>query len=228
MKRQIYFLCATIAIAAPASGQTKYVVYFKGKASGTAVLHRKVNADKTLLTDFQVLLSDKGSTVKQVVRELRAKDGSVKAYATKTVGTKPDFMTADEIEITKKGVTAKQILDRKPWHGVGAKQFQGLSHFSPAPGPTKAASASWFYETKPKPGAHETFFAFNLSSEWHAVTVTYVGDQSVTIDGKPMRAHKVTLTSKRETATRYFGDGRLLKMTQGDFVYEAVLKSTKK
>ena len=81
---------------------------------------------------------------------------------------------------------------------VQAKAPNG-SKSSTIPAPKGAnlhnASEFWFLRDRPSKGAKVTYYGFDLNRmQWKRETDTYVGEETISVGGRKVRAHKITTT----------------------------------
>ena len=68
-------------------------------------------------------------------------------------------------------------------------------------------SEFWFLRDKPKAGAKEESYIFNVDSlEWELTTTTYIGPKTVTLAGHKFAAHELTMESNTRTTHEYLDE----------------------
>ncbi len=109
-------------------------------------------------------------------------------------GTAAEDITA---EYNNKGVTYRDKAKGGTTKFVAAQK----------PGSMVNPSESWFITTTPKKGAKATYSSFSFKDgKWKPATKTYLGDETITLGGKTVKAHKLHEKNTEEESDVYVDD----------------------
>ncbi len=182
MKR-IWVAVGLAVLSVVAFSQAKLNITRGGKQIGTANATHRLNPDGSKLVQLSLELTNGQAKVK--IRQestYSAKGEPVRSYQEMT-GENP--RRSRRVIVTYDSDGANVVIDED-----GKRETKKVVLSKTAPREQK--NEFWFLRDKPKTGAAEESYRFNLDSlEWQLVRTTYVGPKTLTIGGKSIKCHEI-------------------------------------
>lgn len=187
----------SVLVSTVASAQVKMSVEMSGHPVGTASITQAVKADGSKLVELRMDLSSGGQKL-----TLRSQN----TYDRTGLPTRK-FLES----IIPGGKMQKQIIAGFDSAGANIVILDGGQRSTKkvalaASAPRANVSEFWLVRDKPKVGDKVDSYVFNMDSmAWDLQTVTYKGQKTIQIGGKPVKVHEIETTGPRK-ATAYLDD----------------------
>lgn len=203
----LFALCAFSVAQAQAPNALKFGIQLQGVNAGTAEMTIADLPDKSRQVVMTMDLSGPVANARIRQETIYDADGMATRKITETVVNKSErILYTAELNKKEARLTIKQ----------GRKTETKVIPVSPD-APLKNPSTYWFDRTTPKVGDKVVYYAFEINEQaWRLQTVTFKGSETKTINGKPIKIHRLTV-ERGATGTVLTDDkGFPLKMDFGD------------
>jgi hypothetical protein len=184
MMKRLFLIGALTLAAGLLQAQVRLYVTLGGKRVGQAVASQKILPDGSKLVQLSMNLAGPGgSTVTLRQESTYSPKGAPIRKFHESLKSSPRERRQVTVTFGKGGA---QVVEE-----VGGKR--NLTNVPlVASAPIEANSEFWFIRDKPKPGATDKYYHFNVSKmEWELLTTTYGGVKTILIGGKKVKAHEV-------------------------------------
>lgn len=173
-----------VLASAFAAAAVRMYVNVQGKRVGQAVASQKLLPDGSKLVQLSMQLAgpNKATVTLRSESTYNSKGAPVRMFH-ETLAANPRSRRAVTVTFSKAGANVVEEVD-------GKRTTKTVTLATGAPMESK--SEFWFVRDKPKAGATDKRYRFDISKlTWELTTTTYVGKKTVNAGGKSYAAHEV-------------------------------------